>query len=64
METAEARPAFRKGDRVEQIRRCFGTTLRGTVFYVDELQILLKWDDGRSQSLRSDFADRVRIVEA
>jgi len=29
-----------------------GIRVRGTVFYVDELQILVKWDDGRSESLR------------
>jgi hypothetical protein len=27
--------------------------VRGIVFYVDQLQILVKWDDGRSQSLRA-----------
>jgi hypothetical protein len=34
-----------------------------TVYYVDDLQILVKWDDGRSESLRSSFADRFRLIE-
>ena len=56
-----ARP--RKGDRIELILPRLGTTRRGTVFYVDELQILVKWDDGRSEGLRPNVADRFRIVE-
>jgi hypothetical protein len=27
--------------------------VRGIVFYADQLQILVKWEDGRSQSLRA-----------
>jgi hypothetical protein len=27
------------------------------------VQILVKWDDGRSEGLRPDFADRFRIIE-
>lgn len=38
------------GDRVE--RRRAGVAQRGTVHYADELQILVKWDDGSSSSLR------------
>jgi len=38
------------GDRVE--RRRAGVARRGTVHYADELQILVKWDDGSSSSLR------------
>jgi hypothetical protein len=53
----------RKGDRIELLLPRLGTPVRGRVFYVDDLQILVKWDDGRSESLRSDFADRFRIVE-
>jgi hypothetical protein len=70
METAEVgnkqrRPALpRKGDRIERILGSCGVTVRGTVFYSDELQILVKWDDGRSESVRSDLADHFRIVEA
>jgi hypothetical protein len=60
----QRRPSLpRKGDRIEVILRRLGTTMRGTVFYADELQILVKWDDGRSESLRSTFSDRFRIVE-
>jgi len=40
-----------KGDRIEVGPRT-GVAVRGTVFYADELQILVKWDDGRSRSLR------------
>jgi hypothetical protein len=40
-----------------------GVYPRGTVYYVDDLQILVKWDDGLSESLRGDFADRFRILE-
>ena len=39
-----------------------GVRVRGTVFYSDQLQILVKWDDGRSESLRPGCA--YRIVEA
>jgi hypothetical protein len=38
-------------------------SVRGTVHHVDQLQILVTWRDGRSGSLRSSFADRVRIIE-
>jgi hypothetical protein len=38
-----------------------GVRVRGTVFYADHLQILVKWDDGRSESLRPGV-DRFRIV--
>ena len=36
---------------------------RRVVQHVDQVQILVKWDDGRSESLRPDFADRLRIIE-
>jgi hypothetical protein len=49
-----------KGDRIEIGRRT-GVAIRGTVFYADELQILVKWDDGRSGSLRPGV-DRFSIV--
>ena len=42
----------RKGDRIEFLRPRMGVRVRGTVFYSDQLQILVKWDDGRSESLR------------
>jgi hypothetical protein len=41
-----------KGERIELLRPRMGVRMRGTVFYSDELQILVKWDDGRSESLR------------
>jgi hypothetical protein len=53
-----------KGYRIELIPPRVGVRTRGTVFYGDELQILVKWDDGRSESLRPGVADRgFRIVE-
>jgi hypothetical protein len=39
-----------KGDRVEQSRA--GVTRRGYVWYADQLQVLVKWEDGTSSSLR------------
>jgi hypothetical protein len=51
-----------KGDRIELLRTETGVHLRGTVFYSDQLQILVKWDDGRSQSLRVGV-DRFRTIE-
>ena len=36
--------------------------IRGTVHYSDQLQILVKWDDGRSQSVKPGI-DRYRIIE-
>lgn len=50
-----------KGDRVELGERRFGVVLRGTVQHVDQLQILVKWDDGSSRSLRLGV-DRFRII--
>jgi hypothetical protein len=41
-----------RGDRIELLRPHLGVRVRGIVFYADPLQILVKWDDGRSQSLR------------
>jgi hypothetical protein len=45
-------PMPQKGDRIELLRTRAGVRPRGTVFYSDELQILVKWDNGRSESLR------------
>jgi hypothetical protein len=39
-----------------------GFRIRGTVHYSDHLQILVKWDDGRSQSVKPGI-DRYRIIE-
>jgi hypothetical protein len=51
-----------RGDRIELLQPRTGVRVRGTVFHVDQLQILVKWDDGRSESLRPGCA--YRIVEA
>jgi hypothetical protein len=48
--TGETLPS--RGDRIELAERGFGLPLRGTVHYVDRVQILVKLDDGRSRSLR------------
>ena len=39
-----------KGDRVRQFRT--GLTREGYVWYADQLQVLVKWDEGASSSLR------------
>jgi hypothetical protein len=51
-----------KGDRIELLRTRMGIRLTGTVYYSDQLQILVKWDDGSSQNLRVGL-DRYRILE-
>jgi len=51
-----------KGERIELLRTRLGVRLRGTVFYSDHMQILVKWDDGHSESLRPGIG-RFRIVE-
>lgn len=48
-----------KGERVERPR--MGILVRGTVSYSDQLQILVKWDNGRSESLRPG-RDRFRVI--
>ena len=48
------------GDRIEISRT--GTRRCGTVHYADQLQVLVKWDDGSSSSLRIE-RDEFRIVE-
>jgi hypothetical protein len=52
----------RRGDRIELLSPRMGVRVRGTVFYSDQLQILVKWDDGRSEGLRPG-SDRFRIIE-
>jgi hypothetical protein len=52
-----------KGDRIELPRRRLGVAVRGTVFYADQLQMLVRWDNGRSQSLRRGVPNDFRIVE-
>lgn len=56
-------PIPRKGERIEFLLPRLGIRPRGTVFYSDQLQALVKWDDGRSESLRPRPADRFRIIE-
>jgi hypothetical protein len=53
------------GDEVEQVR--LGRKRVGYVCYSDQLQVLVKWDDGGSSSLRvgrDPFRIRERISEA
>jgi hypothetical protein len=50
-----------RGDRIELFRPHLGVRVRGIVFYADQLQILVKWEDGRSQSLRAG-AQLFRII--
>jgi hypothetical protein len=50
-----------KGDRIELVQPRMGVRVRGTVFYSDQLQILVKWDDGRSEGIRPGI-DRFRII--
>jgi hypothetical protein len=52
-----------KGDRIEFIGDPHGITRRGTVQHVDRVQILVKWDDGRSGGLRVG-TDRFRIISS
>jgi hypothetical protein len=51
------RPSYipSKGERLE-LRR-LGVILRGTVLYADQVQVLVKWDDGQSSSLRVGVDD-------
>jgi hypothetical protein len=50
----------RIGDRVERVRA--GVSKRGKVHYADELQALVKWDDGSSSSVRLDH-ERLKVIE-
>ncbi len=51
-----------KGDRIELLRTRTGVKMRGTVYYSDALQVLVKWDNGESQSLRPGV-DHFRLVD-
>ena len=51
-----------KGDRIELLDRRLGVRLQGTVYYSDRLQVLVKWDNGQSQSLRPGI-DRFRLID-
>jgi hypothetical protein len=50
-----------KGDRIELREDRLDVAVHGTVEYADHFQVLVKWDDGRSSSLRLG-ADRFRIL--
>jgi hypothetical protein len=54
-------PLPKKGNRIELVHARAGVRRQGTVFHVDHLQILVKWDDGRSGSLEPD-GEQFRIV--
>lgn len=51
-----------KGQRIELFGTQFGVRMIGTVYYSDRHQVLVKWDNGRSQSLRPGV-DRFRVVD-
>jgi len=59
-ETTSMSRAPRKGDRIE-VRRS-GVARLGTVQFVSDLQILVKWDDGASSGLRVD-RDAFRLLD-
>jgi hypothetical protein len=42
----------RRGDQVGRLRN--GVTFSGKVFYADQLQVLVKWENGSSSSFRVD----------
>jgi hypothetical protein len=47
-----------KGDRIELLLPGMGVPLRGTLFYVDELQVLVKWDTTRRDHQRDPGQSR------
>lgn len=49
-----------RGDRIEVVR--MGISHRGRVEFVSALQVLVKWDDGRSTGLRLDRRVIFRIL--
>ena len=59
----QGRAVPKKGDRIEWTDPVTAVRRLGTVQHVDDVQILVKWDDGRSENLEPDL-DRFRIVEA
>jgi hypothetical protein len=53
------------GDRIEVCIPRLSGKRRGTIEYLDELQILVRWNDGTSGSLRRGvFEDRFSVVTA
>lgn len=52
-----------RGDRIELLQRRTGVAVRGTVFYSDQLQLLVKWDVaqgacGKVEQLASESSRR------
>jgi hypothetical protein len=52
-----------RGERIELLQPRLGVYPQGTVYYADQLQILVKWDNGHSESLRPG-SDYFRIIDA
>jgi len=50
-----------RGDRIAQVR-C-GIQRLGTVWYSDQLQVLVRWDEGTSSSLRLTSEDLYVLVD-
>lgn len=50
-----------RGERIAQVR-C-GVQRIGTVWYSDQLQMLVRWDEGRSSSLSLTSEDLYVVVE-
>jgi hypothetical protein len=50
-----------RGDRIAQVR-C-GIQRTGTVWYSDQLQVLVRWDEGSSSSLRLTSENLYVLVE-
>lgn len=51
-----------RGERIELVETRTGVRWQGTVHYSDHLQILVKWDNGRSESLMPGVDD-YRVIE-
>jgi hypothetical protein len=51
-----------KGERIEKVASRMGVRMRGTVYYSDRLQVLVKWDNGTSESLRPGV-DQFRPID-
>jgi hypothetical protein len=52
----------KRGDRTELLKRRMGVRA-GTVFYSDQLQMPVKADNGRSESLRRGVTNGFRIMQ-
>jgi hypothetical protein len=55
-------PIPRRGDPIELLLPRLGIRQRGTVFYADHLQVLVKWDDDRSEACGPP-GDRFRMLD-